>query len=170
MTSNAELDIGRDPYVVSRAFTRSHGAVVIVVALGGGFGALARYGLALMLPSQPGGFPWSTFTANVLGCFLIGVLMVLITEACSAHRLLRPFIGVGALGGFTTFSTYAVESHELMRSGLGLLGVAYLATTLLCALTAVVLGVWSTRRAVARFRSSVILKEDEALRRTRGEP
>jgi protein CrcB len=69
----------------------------------------ARYSLAQPLPTRPGQFPWTTFAANLLGCLLIGVLTVLITEVFSARRLVRPFLGVGVLGGFTTFSTYAVD-------------------------------------------------------------
>lgn len=120
--------------------------VVGVVALGGGLGALGRYGLAEALPTPSGGFPWATFATNVLGCLLIGVLMVLVTEARQAHRLVRPFLGVGVLGGFTTFSTYAVETSGLLRHGEAGLAVAYLAGTLVAAM--VVAGVVVTRAAV----------------------
>jgi len=123
----------------------AHLPVLCVIALGGGLGALARYGLTIALPTPPGHFPWATFVTNVSGCFLIGVLMVLVA---GAHRLVRPFLGVGVLGGFTTFSTYAVEIHGLLRPGT--LGIAflYLAGTLVCALLAVLTGVRLTRRAV----------------------
>lgn len=98
--------------------------VLGAIALGGGLGALARYGLTVALPTPPGHFPWATFVTNVSGCFLIGVLMVLVTEVWTAHRLVRPFLGVGVLGGFTTYSTYAVEFHGLLRPGT--VGVAFL--------------------------------------------
>jgi fluoride exporter len=124
---------------------RTHGAVLAVVAIGGGIGALARYGIAQLLPTHGGQFPWGTFVINVSGCFLIGVLMVLITEVWSAHRLVRPFLGVGVLGGFTTFSTYANEIRGLLQPGTVAIAMAYLAGTLSCALLAVVLGVWLTR-------------------------
>lgn len=120
---------------------RSHGAVLLVIALGGGLGALARFGLARWLPTEPGRFPWGTFLTNVIGCALIGVLMVLVTEVLQAHPLVRPFFGVGVLGGFTTFSTYAVETQELLRPGEVVLAFAYLAGTLLAALLAVLAGV-----------------------------
>jgi CrcB protein len=121
--------------------------VLGVIALGGGLGALARYGLTRLLPTRPGRFPWGTFTTNVLGCLLIGVLMVLITEVWSAHRLVRPFLGVGILGGFTTFSTYAVEIGGLLQPGTVGLAFAYLAGTLIGAMLAVIAGVWATRAA-----------------------
>jgi CrcB protein len=124
---------------------RTHGAVLAVIAVGGGLGALGRYGVGLLLPTVPGHFPWGTFGINVLGCFLIGVLMVLITEVWSSHRLVRPFLGVGVLGGFTTFSTYANEIRGLLHPGSALLALVYLFGTLLCALLAVLLAVWVTR-------------------------
>ena len=128
-----------------RELARHRGAVLGVIALGGGLGALARFGLTQLVPTRPGAFPWATFTANVLGCLLIGVLMVLITEVWSAHRLTRPFFGVGVLGGFTTFSTYAVEICGLLRPGTIGLAFAYLAGTPLATLLAVLVGVRATR-------------------------
>ncbi len=128
---------------------RTHGAVLLVIALGGGFGALARYAVGVLLAT--GAFPWATFAVNVLGCLLIGVLMVLINEVWSVHRLLRPFVGVGFLGGFTTFSTYAVEFAELLRPGSVVPAVLYLVGTVLGALLAVLAGVALTRSAVGRL-------------------
>lgn len=131
-----------------RQRARADGAVVAVVAVGGGLGAAARYGLAQALPTLPGHLPWGTFTANVAGCFLIGVLMVLATEVWVAHRLVRPFLGVGFLGGFTTFSTYAVEVRGLLQPATIGLAFGYLVGTLVCALLAVTAGVWLTRKVV----------------------
>ncbi|GDY31623.1 fluoride efflux transporter CrcB [Gandjariella thermophila] len=128
-----------------RELVRTHGAVLLVIALGGGAGALARYGMSQVLPTVPGRFPWGTFTVNVLGCFLIGVLMVLISDVWSTHRLLRPFLGVGVLGGFTTFSTYAVEVRELLRPESVATALGYLVATPVCALLAVLAGVGLTR-------------------------
>jgi CrcB protein len=122
--------------------------VLGVIALGGGLGALARYGLTVALPTPPGHFPWATFITNVSGCFLIGVLMVLVTEVWAAHRLVRPFLGVGVLGGFTTYSTYAVEIHSLLRPGTVGVAFVYLTGTLVCAVFAVVTGARVTRRVV----------------------
>ena len=123
--------------------------VLAVIALGGGLGALARYGLTIALPTPPGHFPWATFVTNVSGCLLIGVLMVLVTEVWRAHRLVRPFLGAGVLGGFTTYSTYAVEIHGLLRPGTVGVAFVYLAGTLVCAVLAVLIGAVVTRRVVA---------------------
>jgi CrcB protein len=129
---------------------RSHGRVLLVVAIGGGIGALARYGIGVLLPTTPGHFPYGTAGINVLGCALIGVLMVLVSEVHTGSRLIRPFVGTGILGGFTTFSTYTNEFRALLRPGTVPLALLYLAGTLICALLAVSLATWLTRKLVRR--------------------
>jgi CrcB protein len=132
--------------------------VIGAVAAGGGVGAAARYGATLLWPtgpSQAAAFPWTTLAVNAVGCALMGVLMVLITEVFSAHRLVRPFLGTGVLGGFTTFSTYAVDIQRLVETRQPLLGLAYLAGTLLAALAAVWGAVAGTRELIERRRRSV---------------
>ncbi|MFE3942673.1 fluoride efflux transporter CrcB [Streptomyces sp. NPDC059118] len=125
------------------------GSVVAVVALGGATGASARYGASLIWPTAPGGFPWTTLVVNVVGCAVIGVFMVVISEAWSAHRLVRPFFGTGVLGGFTTFSTYAVDIQRLFDADRARTGLVYLAVTPCAALAAVWGAVWATRRVLA---------------------
>jgi CrcB protein len=127
---------------------RGQAPVLAVVALGGAAGATARYAASLWWPAQPGAFPWATFWTNVTGCAVIGVFMVVITDVWAAHRLVRPFFGTGVLGGFTTFSTYAVDIQKLVDSGHPGTGLAYLAATLIAALTAVWLAVTAARRAL----------------------
>ncbi|MFF4183654.1 fluoride efflux transporter CrcB [Streptomyces sp. NPDC001691] len=128
------------------------GPVVAVVALGGVVGACARYGASLLWVTHPGSFPWTTLLVNGVGCAVIGVFMVVITEVWAAHRLVRPFFGTGVLGGFTTFSTYAVDIQKLLAAGQPRAGLAYLALTLVTALTMVWSAVWVTRRALVRRR------------------
>ncbi|MFG3661035.1 fluoride efflux transporter CrcB [Streptomyces sp. NPDC047706] len=124
--------------------------VVAVVAVGGAIGAAARYAAALWWPAQAGGFPWATFWVNVCGCVVIGAFMVLVTGLRVPHRLVRPFFGTGVLGGFTTFSAYAVEIERLVGTGHPGPALAYLATTVLAALAAVWAGASATRRFLAR--------------------
>ncbi|NED15831.1 fluoride efflux transporter CrcB [Streptomyces sp. SID9124] len=124
-------------------------AVVGVVALGGALGASARYGAGLLWPTATGTFPWTTLVVNVVGCAVIGVFMVIISEVWAAHRLVRPFFGTGVLGGFTTFSTYAVDIERLVSHDRAGTGLVYLGVTLLAALAAVWSAVWLTRRALA---------------------
>ncbi|MGW7069381.1 fluoride efflux transporter CrcB [Streptomyces sp. NPDC054855] len=124
-----------------------------VVAVGGAIGASARYGASLIWPTAPGTFPTTTLLVNVIGCALMGVLMAVLTEARTPHRLLRPFFGTGVLGGFTTFSTYAVDIERLVAGGHAGTGLAYLGLTLLAALAAVWAAAWATRRLVVRRRA-----------------
>ncbi|MGQ4371940.1 fluoride efflux transporter CrcB [Streptomyces violaceoruber] len=123
--------------------------IVAVVALGGGIGSAARYAASLLWPVATGGFPWTTLCVNAIGCAVIGVFMVVISDVWAAHRLVRPFFGTGVLGGFTTFSTYAVDIQRLVDEGEARSGLAYLAVTLVAAIAAVWLAVTVTRRVLA---------------------
>jgi CrcB protein len=127
-----------------------HVSVLAAISAGGVAGALARYGLATAWPHPPHGFPWSTFVINVTGCFLIGAFMVIVTEVVTRKRLLRPFLGVGVLGGYTTFSTYVVDIQRAAGEGAALVALGYLALTLVGALLAVYAGTVLTRAAVRR--------------------
>jgi CrcB protein len=121
---------------------------VAAVALGGGVGASARYGASLLWPTATGAFPWTTLAVNAIGCAVIGVFMVIITDVWAAHRLVRPFFGTGVLGGFTTFSTYAVDIQHLVNGRRTGTGLAYLGATLLAALAAVWIAATFTRRVI----------------------
>lgn len=129
---------------------RGQWATVAAVSAGGGIGAAARYGAGLLWPATPGTLPVTTLLVNVVGCALMGVLMALITEPGSPHRLLRPFLGTGILGGFTTFSTYAVDVAHLVETGRAALGLTCLAVTPLAALSATWCALAGTRYLLAR--------------------
>ncbi|WP_327092589.1 CrcB family protein [Nonomuraea sp. NBC_01738] len=105
--------------------------ILAVIALGGGLGSVARHLLAQAIPTAPGGFPWATFLTNVSGCLVLAVLMVYVLEVWPPSRYVRPFFGVGFLGGFTTFSTFTVE---ILRTGQP---VVYAAASLAAGLAAV---------------------------------
>uniref|UniRef100_UPI0002DC1FD5 fluoride efflux transporter FluC n=1 Tax=Nocardia takedensis TaxID=259390 RepID=UPI0002DC1FD5 len=127
-----------------RELSATHGAVLAVIAVGGALGALARFGMLEWWPTPAGGFPWTVFVINVTGSFLLGALMVVITEHRTAHPLVRPFLGVGVLGGFTTFSTYAEGIRDLLEPA-ALTGLLYLAATLVAAVSAAALGLRAAR-------------------------
>ncbi|MYX95086.1 fluoride efflux transporter CrcB [Streptomyces sp. SID486] len=129
---------------------RAQAPVVTVVAVGGALGAVGRYALTLAWPTPPGSFPWATFWTNVSGCAAMGVLMVLVTDVWAAHRLLRPFLGTGVLGGFTTFSTYAVDVRALADAGRPGTALVCLAATLCAALAAVWLASAAARLVFTR--------------------
>lgn len=128
-------------------------AVLSVVSAGGVVGAVGRHGLDTAFPHAPNAFPWTTFGINTVGCFLIGVLMVLVTDVWAGRRLIRPFLGVGVLGGFTTFSTYAVDTQRLIDLRAAVTALGYLASTVLAALAATYAGIAIARWAVTRRRT-----------------
>ncbi|HLU59932.1 MAG TPA: CrcB family protein [Pseudonocardia sp.] len=133
---------------------RAHGTagLLAAIAAGGVLGAEARYGLAVALPHGPADWPWATLVANVSGCLLIGVLMVVVTELVTPHRLLRPFLGVGVLGGYTTFSTATVETLTLLHASGPLAALGYAVVTPVLAVLACGVGVVGTRLVAGRPR------------------
>jgi CrcB protein len=137
------------PALVARpAASTSQAAVLAAVAVGGVAGAFLRYGAALLWPTHPGGFPGTTLLVNLSGCAAMGVLMAVITTLPAVHPLARPFLGTGILGGYTTFSTYALDAHRLLAAGFPGTALAYLAATVAGALVAVTAGLLATRVAL----------------------
>lgn len=125
-----------------RAELTPHGwPVLAAISAGGAMGALARHGL-----NQWAGPLWSTFLVNVIGCLLIGVLMVLIAARWPGRRLIRPFFGVGLLGGFTTFSAYVLDFRNAVTDGRPGIALLYVVGTAACALVAVWLGMTVARK------------------------
>jgi fluoride exporter len=116
-----------------------------VIAVGGVIGALARQGLWVAFPHRAGSFDWTTLGINAGGCAMIGALMTAVTEVRHAHQLTSPFLAVGVLGGFTTFSTYIIEAQQSITAGVPATGLAYLAATLAAAMAAVSAGVTAAR-------------------------
>ncbi|GIH08939.1 hypothetical protein Rhe02_70060 [Rhizocola hellebori] len=116
-----------------------------VIAVGGALGAAARYGLAAIWPTPEGGFPWAIFAVNVSGCLLIGFLMAL-----QPPTLARLFLGTGVLGGYTTFSAYALDFQRLISAARVDLALLYLFGTLVAALLAVQTGDLVARAVFAR--------------------
>jgi CrcB protein len=127
------------------AWLRREADVLGVIALGGGLGSVARYATAELLPRSDRGFPWSTLLVNMVGCLLIGVLMVFITDVWRPGRYARPFLGIGVLGGLTTYSTMMLDLRTLGDSGEWLLAEGYLLGSLVGGLGVVWLGMALTR-------------------------
>lgn len=91
--------------------------VVIAVAVAGGLGVLARYGLDTFLQRRSDAvFPWSTFLINVSGCFVLALVIAILVDRWHAPDWLRIGATVGFLGGYTTFSTFAYETQNLIES------------------------------------------------------
>ncbi len=127
-------------------------AASALVAAGGAVGALARYHLGrsvtLMLgESAASAFPWATFTINIAGSLAMGVLMGWFIRQGATHEGLRLLIGVGLLGGFTTFSTFSFEMLVLLQRGAVGPALAYATGSVLAGLAAAVIGMMIARGA-----------------------
>jgi fluoride exporter len=150
-----------DTRVGSRSAMRQHqrsgpgAADLAAVAVGGGVGGVARYLLAAAFPGGHG-FPWAIFAVNVSGCFCLGLLMVYLLEVWPPRRFLRPFLAVGLIGGFTTFSTFAGGVLTLLNGRAFALADAYALSSVVAALVAVWSGMKAARMAAgwpARVRA-----------------
>jgi CrcB protein len=125
---------------------RSDATAVVAVAAGGAAGAGLRYVVALGVPWQPPEFPWATLTVNLVGCLAIGVALVALTEALAGPGWLRLAIAPGFLGGFTTFSAFAVEAVRLVDAGAVGAAAAYVAASVVVGLLVVRVAAVVTRR------------------------
>jgi CrcB protein len=124
--------------------------VLAAVAAGGAVGTILRYELALAEPVASGRFPWATFTANIVGAVLLGILLTLFVDSWAPTRYLRPFAAVGVCGGLTTFSTWMVESVLLVRADAAGTAALYVVLSLVAGVAGVALGVIGTRAALRR--------------------
>lgn len=115
-------------------------AVLATVSLGGVIGSLGRYAVGAALPHGAGGFPWATLAVNVSGAFAMGLLVAYLVDRPGAHRLARPFLGVGVLGGWTTFSALAVDVVQLGAADHAQVALVYVAATFLVGTLAVAAG------------------------------
>ena len=112
-------------------------SLYLSIAVGGALGALSRYWLTTAVETlSPGRLPLGTFTVNVLGSFLIGVIFVLIAEKAVVGEQWRPLLTVGFLGSMTTFSTFSLEALTLLQQGYYSTAFTYLLSSILVCLAA----------------------------------
>ncbi len=104
---------------------------IIAVGLGGFVGAVCRYLIGLIQINEVTVFPIKTFMINIVGCIVIGLITVVATKNNTLNPQLLLFLKVGVCGGFTTFSTFALETAELMRSGNALIALVYMVGSVL---------------------------------------
>ncbi len=134
------------------AIGRSQALLLGVLAAGGALGAVARYAVALAIPTPPEGFPWATLAINLTGSAALGLVLVLLAVHIPRRRLPRMLIGTGFIGAYTTFSTFAVEAVTLARHGRVPVAAAYVGVTLVGGLLAVWAGI-TLARTLAGTRS-----------------
>jgi CrcB protein len=129
--------------------------VLAAIAAGGALGGGARYQIEQVAPADRGAVPWATFAMNVGGSFALALLLVFILDVWPPTRYLRPFAAIGFLGSFTTFSTWMVETTELMSAHRPGVAVGYLVSSVLAGLAALSLGLVLGRALLTRRTGSI---------------
>jgi CrcB protein len=122
---------------------------IIVVAIGSALGGLARWGVGMYAVRWFGtGFPWGTFIINLTGCLFLGWFSTILSNRLSGAKGmwihpddLRLMVAVGFTGAYTTFSTFELETHGLLRDGDSLKGMTYLLASVVLGLLAVRVGI-----------------------------
>jgi CrcB protein len=138
---SGHVDPELDPDVGADAMTAPSPSILLTcIGVGGAVGTLARYGLSQAFRPTLYGFSWATFLANVAGAFLLGLLVALVARLRPRSPYLRPALGTGVLGGFTTFSTFMVETAQRVDHGHAPTALLYVVATLACGLVASLAG------------------------------
>ena len=120
---------------------------VIAIAVGGAFGSVLRYGLSTWVHTLVGrSFPYGTLAVNVLGCLAMGILFVLLVERMGESAVWRAGLLIGVLGGFTTFSTFSIETFNLIEQGAMAKAAGNMAASLILCVGATWLGVILARQ------------------------
>jgi CrcB protein len=121
---------------------------IISVMLGGALGAGARYLVSSAFLHAAGpSFPWGTLAINLIGGLLMGLLFGVLTRTSNGSEQARLLLGVGVLGGFTTFSAFGLETWLMIERGQTTIGLAYVAASVVGAVALTGLGVMLARSA-----------------------
>ena len=139
----------------------AHDADLIpVVAVGGILGALTRAEIDALIPHATGEWPWSTFAINVLGAFVLGLLLQALLRV--ERRWVRPFAITGILGGFTTFSALSMQTRDMLANGSGGLALVYAVGSVIVGVGAVGLGIALGRQLWPQSHGIEVSAVDEA--------
>lgn len=124
---------------------------IIVVAIGGALGSVCRFLLSrfiqIILPFQE--LPWGIISVNILGCFCIGILFAFFSHQLLLNSLWRAGLMIGILGGFTTFSSFSLDTIHLLMRGSIMLALSNVFISLVACLSATAFGVWITKIVIS---------------------
>ncbi|HEU0070121.1 MAG TPA: fluoride efflux transporter CrcB [Alphaproteobacteria bacterium] len=124
--------------------------MVLAIAAGGAIGSAARYGTMIYVARWLGAaFPYGTIAVNILGAFVMGVLIELMALVWSPGEMMRAFLTVGVLGGYTTFSTFSLDSWLLIEHGDYGLAMLYIVSSVVFCIVALIGGAQLTRAVLA---------------------
>ena len=118
---------------------------IIIVGIGSGIGGIFRYLISLFMTQAHNGFPWGTFTVNIAGCLLIGILWGLTSRFQNLSPSFSLFLMVGFCGGFTTFSTFSKEGLTMLQANNYILFSLYIIGSVVLGVMAVALGYYTTK-------------------------
>ena len=113
---------------------------LVLVGIGSGIGGICRYLISLLMPLANNSFPWGTFTANIVGCLLIGILWGVTSRLESLAPTFSLFLMVGFCGGFTTFSTFSLEAFNLFDNKQYAAGSIYVILSCGCCILGILCG------------------------------
>lgn len=120
----------------------------LLVGIGGALGAMARYGAGTMIGSLANGFPASTFLINIAGSIAMGLLVGFLARTTPEHQHeIRLFVAVGIFGGFTTFSSFSLDTITLIERGDYMLAGLYVVGSVLFSVAGLMMGLWAMRVA-----------------------
>lgn len=118
----------------------------LLIFIGGGLGSVVRFALARCVQFSTGTFfPWGTLVVNIVSCFVLGFTLGLFNQKILSNADTRLFIGVGFCGGFSTFSTFSLETVELIKTGEMFYALLYIALSIIACLAFILLGMVSTK-------------------------
>jgi CrcB protein len=103
----------------------------LAVFIGGGMGSIIRFAISKALPTSEGGFPFATLTANALSCVVLGLAWMYFSQKTDFSPAVRSLIMVGFCGGFSTFSTFSLETLKLIQAGEFLTAATYITLSVL---------------------------------------
>ncbi|PTW61546.1 camphor resistance protein CrcB [Breoghania corrubedonensis] len=119
---------------------------LLLVALGGGIGAAGRHLVGLYMMRQFGtGFPYGTLTVNVLGSFIMGLLIAILSRMDGSFQNVRLLVATGMLGGFTTFSSFSLDFATIWERGHMELALGYMLITVVASIGALFAALWLVR-------------------------
>jgi CrcB protein len=133
-----------------RRVRRPNAALAGAVFAGGCVGGLARYGVTRAWPTPTADFPWATFVVNLSGAFVLALLLVVVNEVLRPTTYVRPLLGTGFCGAWTTFSSIVTATDQLVAHGQAVTGTLYLVGSAGGGLTAAAAGLVSGRLLAQR--------------------